>query len=202
MCVDLQHGSQKTKVVATGSSVPPSRSVTPLPTDTPVGSAATSGFDVIPGEASERSPTTINFLTQPWAATLSQSHHFQFTFLPRHPVGSLVDRQCMTVRPSDFSLVKETITVMFSDKNANNHIDTVLCRNLTRFTPKKSQVFVVVLRGPRMGQVCNLKKVYRAKQMYSLKPEQGEEFEESWLNCCAVQPHEDGKCPCAKYLRK
>ena len=202
MCVDLQHGSQKMKVVATGSSVPPSCSITPLSTDTPAGSAATSGFDVIPGEASECLPITIDFLAQPWAATLSQSHHFQFTFLSHHPISSLVDCQCMTIRPSNFSLVKETITDMFSDNTANNHINTVLCHNLTWFTPKKSQVFIVVLHGPRMGQVCNLKKVYRAKQMYSLKPEQGEEFKESWLNCCAIQPHKDGKCPCAKYLRK
>lgn len=188
-------------LVTTRSSVP-SRSATPLPTEPPVESAAPSVFDVIPGEASERSSTAIDFLAQPWVATLSQSHHFQFTFLPGHPVGPLVDRQCMTVRPSDFSLIKETITVMFTDKNARNHIDTVLCRHLTRFTPKKSRVYVVVLHGPRMGQVCEVKKVHRSKQIYGLKLEQGGEFQESWLNCCAVQPHEDGKCLCVKYLPK
>ena len=179
-----------------------SRSTTPLPTDPPAGSAATSGFDVIPGEASKCLPTTIDFLTQSWAVTLSQSHHFQFTFLPSHPISSLVDHQCMTVCPLDFSLVKETITVMFSNKNAHKHIDTALCRHLTCFTPKKSQVYVAVLRGPRMGQVCKINKVYRAKKVYSLKLEQGEAFEEDWLNCCTIQPHEDRKCPCAKYLLK
>ena len=121
----------------------------PTATDPPVGSAATSGFNVIPGEASKCSPTTIEFLTQPWAVTLSQSHHFQFTFLPGHCIGSLVDHQCMTVCPLNFSLIKEAITIMFSDKNAHKHIDTALCHHLMHFTLKKSQVYVAVLLGPR-----------------------------------------------------
>ena len=189
-------------MVATIVSSVHSCSATPLPTDPPVGSAATSGFNVILGEGSKSSPTAIDFLTQSWAVTLSQSHHFQFTLLPGHPIGYLVDHQCMTVHPLDFSLVKETITVMFSDKNAHKHINTALCQHLTCFTPKKSQVYVAVLRGPRMGQVCKMNKVYSAKQVYSLKLEQGEEFKEDWLNCCTVQPHKDRKCPCAKYLLK
>ena len=137
----------RTMVTTIASSVH-SCSATPLPIDPPVGSAATSGFDVIPGEASKCLPTAINFLAQSW--------------LPGHPVSSLVDHQCMTVCPLDFSLIKETITVMFSNKNAHKHIDTALCRHLTCFTPKKSQVYVAVLRGPRMGQVCKIDKVYRA----------------------------------------
>lgn len=185
------------EMVATGSSVP-NRSTTPLPTDLPVEGATHSGFDVILGEASECSPTTIDFLTQPWVAVLSQSYHFQFTFIPGHPVSSMIDWQCMTVCPSGFSLLKETITVMFTNKNAHNHIDTALSRHLTCFTQRKSHVYVAVLCGPRIGQVYGIKKVNRAKKMYTLEPEEGEEFQESWLNCCAVQPHED-RCYCAKY---
>ena len=188
-------------VVTTGSSVP-SCSATPLPTGPPVESAAPSVFNVILGEASECSPTTIDFLAQPWVAPLSQSHHFQLTCLPSHLISSLVDHQCMTVQPLDFSLIKENITIMFTDKNAYNHIDTALCHHLMHFTPKKSQAYIVILHGPRMGQICEVKKVYRSKQIYSLKLEQGEEFQESWLNCCTLQPHEDGKCSCAKYLPK
>ena len=96
--------------LATTASTSTTRASTPLPDDTPT-EMILSGFDMVPGETSVRAPTQIDFLAEPWAMSLSHTNHFQLVFLLGHIVGSMVDRQCMTLCPSQFSLENDHITI-------------------------------------------------------------------------------------------
>ena len=155
-----------------------------------------SGFDVVPGETSLRDPTSIDFLAQPWAMSLSHLHHFQLIFLPGHVVGAMIDRTCMTVCPSGFAINNDRITVMYTDKFGKPNTEFVLCRHLAPYLPQKRNVKVVLLRGPKMGAICDVKKAKRVECIYDLTIQQEQLKKQEMKNCCGVVPHAND-CRCS-----
>lgn len=155
-----------------------------------------SGFDVVPGEASIREPTPIDFLADPWAKSFSLSHHFQLIFLPGHDVAAMIDRTCMTVCPSGFVTDNDRITVMYTDKFGRRHTECVLCRHLAPYLPQKRNVNVVLLLGPKVGEVCHVKTAKRVQRTYDLTTSQQEQLKtQEMKSCCGVEVHIDG-CRC------
>jgi len=173
-------------------------SATPPPDDIPM-ETTPSGFDVVPGEASLREPTPIDFLMEPWAMSLSRSHHFQLIFLPGHIVGAMIDRTCTTICPSGFAVNNDKITVMYTDKFGRPHTESVLCRHLAPYSPQKRNVNVVILRGPKMGDICHVKKAKRVERIYDLETPQREQLKKQEMkNCCGVEAHVND-CRCSTF---
>lgn len=197
-CVDRQHGPPIKMTIATAPSTPTTRTATPPPNDTT--DITSSGFDVVAGESSIREPTRIDFLAEAWATSLSRSHHFQLTFLPGHIVGSMVDRQCMTVCPSDFSFDSEHITVKYTDRKNDKHHESVLCRYLAPFSPQKCGGNVVFIEGSRSGVVCGVKKAKRAGGTLDLVTTEQELIRKQDRHiCCGVEAHVESSCRCITF---
>ena len=174
------------------------RPATPLPDDIPVDSTP-SGFDVVPGESSLREPTRIDFLAHPWAMSLSHSHHFQLVFLPGHIVGAMIGRTCMTICPSGFAINNNLITVMYTDKFGRPQTESVLCRHLAPYLPQKRNVNVVLLSGPKMGDVCHVNKAKRVARIYDLTTLRQERLNKQDMgNCCGVEAHANS-CRCSTF---
>lgn len=177
----------------------PVRTPTPPPDDI-LPETAPSGFVVDAGESSIREPTGIDFLAEAWAMQMSDSHHFQLTFLPGYIVGSMVDRQCMTVCPSGFSLGGDRITVKYTDRKNDKHTESVLCRYLGPFGPQKSGGKVVFTQGARVGEVCGVKKANRAAGTLDLITTRQEIIKKQARRiCCGVEVHCDGSCRCINF---
>ena len=100
--------------------------------------------------------------------SLSHSHHFQLIFLPGHIVGAMIGRTCMTICPSGFAINNNLITVMYTDKFGRPQTESVLCRHLAPYLPQKRNVNVVLLSGPKMGDVCHVNKAKRVARIYNL----------------------------------
>ena len=193
-CADRQHGSPIMMSLVTTASTSTARMATPLPDDTPMDTVP-SGFDVVPGETSVRNPTKIDFLAEPWAMSLSHTNHFQLVFLPGHIVGSMVDRQCMTLCPSQFSFLNDHITVQYVDRKNAKHTESVLCQYLAPYSPQKGGGSVVFIKGARAGLVCSVKKAKRTEGTLDLVSIEQELIRKQDRHiCCGVEAHVESCC--------
>lgn len=165
----------------------------------PTRDAVVSGLDVVPGESTAREPTQIDFLAEPWAASLSRTNHFLLIFLPGHTVGSMVDRQCMTLCPSQFSLQNDRIAVQYVDRKHTKHTESVRCQHLAPYSPQKGGGSVVFIKGARTGSVCSVKKAKRVEGTLDLVTiEQDHISKEDRHNCCGIEAHVD-PCRCSTF---
>ena len=167
MCVDCQHSVPVKITHGINALTSAEHPATPPPDDTPVDSTP-SGFDVVPSEMSLRDPTPVDFLVQPWAMSLSHSHHFQLIFLPSHVVGAMIDCTCMTVCPSGFAINNDRITIMYTNKFGKPNTESILCRYLAPYLPQKHNVNIILLRGLKMGNIWHVKKAKRVERIYDL----------------------------------
>ena len=122
--------------------------------------------------------------------SLLHSHHFQLVFLPGHIVGAVIDCICMTISPSGFAINNDQITVMYTDKCGQPHTESVLCCHLALYSLQKHNVNVVLLRGPKIGNVCHVKKAKRVECIYDLETPQQEQLKKQEMkDCCGVEVH-------------
>ena len=194
-CVDCQHSSPIKMTLTTTTSTSTARALTPLPDDTLM-EMVSSGFDVVPGETSVRAPTQIDFLAEPWLMSLSHMNHFQLVFLLGHIVGSMVDRQCMTLCPSQFSLENDCITVQYMDCKNAKHTESIFRWHLAPYSPQKGGGSVVFIGGARARLVCSVKKAKCTEGTLDLvTTEQELILKQDRHICCGVEPHVES-CHC------
>ena len=198
-CVDHQHGSPIKMTLTTTASMSPAHASTPLPNNTPI-EIVSSGFDVVVGKTSVQAPTQIDFLVEPWAMSLSHTIHFHLVFLPGHIVSSMVDRQCMTLCPSQFSFENDRIIVQYTDRKNAKHTESVLCRYLAPYSPQKGGGRVVFIEGARTGSICNVKKAKHAEGTLDLVTSKQELIvKQDRRTCCGVEAHIE-LCRCTTFL--
>lgn len=178
--------------------MPTPRMSTP-PFQEPPRDAATPPFDVVASGPTIREPTKIDFLAEPWATSLSRTHHFYLYFLPGHIVASMVDRQCTTICPSQFSFENDRITVQYVDRKNAKHTESVLCQYLAPHSPQKGGGSVVFIEGARAGLVCSVKKAKRVDGTLDLVSIEEELIKkQNRLVCCGVEAHAE-PCRCSTF---
>ena len=132
--------------------------------------------------------------------SLSHTNYFQLVFLPGHIVGSMVDHQCMTLCPSQFSLENDRITVQYTDRKNAKHTESIFCRHLAPYSPQKGGGSVVFIRGARAGLVCSVKKAKCAEGTLDLvTTEQELILKQDRHICCGVELHVES-CHCNTFL--
>ena len=141
----------------------------------------------------------IDFLAQPWAMSLSHMHHFQLVFLLRHIVSSMVNRQCMMLCPSQFSLTNDRITIQYTDRKNAKHTKIVLCQYLVPYSPQKGGGSVVFIKGAKTGLVCSVKKAKHSEGTLDLLTI-GQELirKQDRHICCGVEVHVE-LCHCISF---
>ena len=65
-----------------------------------------------------------------------------------------------------------------------------LCHHLALYSPQKWNVNVVLLRGPKMGNICHIKKAKRVESIYDLETPQQEQLKKQEMkDYCGVEVH-------------
>ena len=130
---------------------------------------------------------------------LSHMHHFQLVFLPGHIVGSMVNRQCMMLCPSQFSLTNDHITIQYTDRKNAKHTKSVLCQYLVLYSPQKGCGSVMFIKGAMAGSVCSVKKAKHAQGTLDLVTIKQELIRgQDRYICCGVEMHVE-LCHCITF---
>ena len=115
-------------------------------------------------------------------------------------MGSMVNRQCMMLCPSQFSLENDRITIQYTDRKNTKHKESVFCQHLALYSPQKGGGSVVFIGGARAGLVCSVKKAKHAEGTLDLvTTEQELILKQDRHICCGVEPHVES-CHCNTFL--
>ena len=85
---------------------------------------------------------------------------------------------------------------MYTDKFGKPNTKSVLCHHLALYLPQKHNVKVVLLRGPKMGAICDVKKDKRVECIYNLMTQLEQLKKQEMKNCCGVVSHAND-CRCS-----